>query len=336
MKAYNNYYPFGMLLPNRHGNSDKYRYGFQGSEKDDEIKGEGNSYTTKFRQYDPRIGRRLSLDPKQRLFTSHTPYNYSFNSPITINDQLGDCPPCIAWLGYEAYVTITASAALYTAYKASELAVANKDAITAAGHQMADNIVNNTNAIVDAFTGPEPEASSFPSTIGGGFTAMPPVGIEMEIFPSIENDFELEGFGDPNQEQVFGSQGTGFTPLPVEKVSADITIIDPNISGRGIEILNAKAPSPLKIAANKVGGTGAVSDFFGWGNKTEINKTAEDFTKSQLLDSGYTKELLIELASGLREVAKLTLKSTGELNPASVVRAEQIEEIISKHFTEEE
>ncbi|MEO1033829.1 MAG: hypothetical protein AAFX55_20775, partial [Bacteroidota bacterium] len=40
--AYNDYYPFGMLLPNRHGNTPGYRYGFQGQEMDDEIKGEGN------------------------------------------------------------------------------------------------------------------------------------------------------------------------------------------------------------------------------------------------------------------------------------------------------
>ncbi|WP_035088283.1 DUF6443 domain-containing protein, partial [Aquimarina muelleri] len=39
--TFNDYYPFGMLLPNRHGNSGDYRYGFQGQEMDNEIKGEG-------------------------------------------------------------------------------------------------------------------------------------------------------------------------------------------------------------------------------------------------------------------------------------------------------
>ena len=33
-----------MLVPNRHGSSNSYRYGFQGQEKDDELKGEGNSF----------------------------------------------------------------------------------------------------------------------------------------------------------------------------------------------------------------------------------------------------------------------------------------------------
>lgn len=45
VSEYSDYYPGGMLLPNRHGSvdSDSYRYGFQGQEKDDEVKGEGNA-----------------------------------------------------------------------------------------------------------------------------------------------------------------------------------------------------------------------------------------------------------------------------------------------------
>ncbi|AYN03741.1 hypothetical protein [Flavobacterium sp. 140616W15] len=35
--SYSDYYPFGMQVPNRHGNTNEYHYGFQGQEKDDEI-----------------------------------------------------------------------------------------------------------------------------------------------------------------------------------------------------------------------------------------------------------------------------------------------------------
>lgn len=49
------YYPFGQLVPNRYASSNSYRYGFQGQEKDDEIKGEGNSINYTFRMHDPRI-----------------------------------------------------------------------------------------------------------------------------------------------------------------------------------------------------------------------------------------------------------------------------------------
>lgn len=62
--AFNDYYPFGQLVPNRHGNSSSYRYGFQRQEKDDELKGEGNSLDFGERMYDPRIGRWFKIDPQ--------------------------------------------------------------------------------------------------------------------------------------------------------------------------------------------------------------------------------------------------------------------------------
>lgn len=40
-----------------------YRYGFNGKENDNEVKGSGNQYDYGFRIYDPRIGRFLSTDP---------------------------------------------------------------------------------------------------------------------------------------------------------------------------------------------------------------------------------------------------------------------------------
>ncbi len=40
-----------------------YRYGFNGKESDDEIKGEGNQQDYGMRIYDTRLGRFLSVDP---------------------------------------------------------------------------------------------------------------------------------------------------------------------------------------------------------------------------------------------------------------------------------
>ena len=65
-----------------------YRYGYQGSEMDNEVKGQGNSYTTHFRQLDPRVGRWLSIDPKANA--QESPYASMGNSPIMFNDPLGD------------------------------------------------------------------------------------------------------------------------------------------------------------------------------------------------------------------------------------------------------
>ena len=82
------YYPFGMLLPNRNGSAEDYRYGYQGSEMDNEVRGsKGTSYTTHFRQLDPRIGRWLSIDPVNKVHES--PYAWNTNNPLTFNDQNG-------------------------------------------------------------------------------------------------------------------------------------------------------------------------------------------------------------------------------------------------------
>ncbi|MBK6730823.1 MAG: N-acetylmuramoyl-L-alanine amidase [Bacteroidetes bacterium] len=86
-------YPFGMLTPGRIWSAgSEYRFGFGGFEKDDEVKGSGDSYTTLFRQYDPRIGRWLSPDPKMAKYPDWSPYNFAFNNPINITDPLGDDP----------------------------------------------------------------------------------------------------------------------------------------------------------------------------------------------------------------------------------------------------
>ncbi|MDR5591670.1 RHS repeat-associated core domain-containing protein [Christiangramia sp. SM2212] len=77
-----NYYPYGMLQPGRHGNSGEYRYGFQGQEKDDELKGEGNSINYKYRMFDPRIGRFFSRDPLEKSFPWNSPYAFSENRII--------------------------------------------------------------------------------------------------------------------------------------------------------------------------------------------------------------------------------------------------------------
>jgi len=71
-----------MLIPKRYADSQEYRYGFQGQEKDDEIKGEGNSINYKFRMHDPRVGRFFSVDPLFKQFAFNSPYAFSENRVI--------------------------------------------------------------------------------------------------------------------------------------------------------------------------------------------------------------------------------------------------------------
>lgn len=68
-----------MLVPNRYYNGPEYRYGFQGQEKDDEIKGEGNSINFIFRMHDPRVGRFFATDPLSAKYPYNSPYAFSEN-----------------------------------------------------------------------------------------------------------------------------------------------------------------------------------------------------------------------------------------------------------------
>ena len=78
-----------MLLPNRHGNSGDYRYGFQGQEMDNEVKGEGNSINYKYRMHDPRVGRFFATDPLERSYPYYSPYQFSGNRVIDMVELEG-------------------------------------------------------------------------------------------------------------------------------------------------------------------------------------------------------------------------------------------------------
>ncbi len=78
-----------MLVPNRFESVEDYKYGFQGQEKDDEIKGEGNSYDFGARMLDARVGRFISLDPLVRDFPFYSPFQFAGNSPIMAIDLDG-------------------------------------------------------------------------------------------------------------------------------------------------------------------------------------------------------------------------------------------------------
>jgi RHS repeat-associated protein len=78
-----------MQVPNRFYNGSDYRYGFNGKEKDNELKGEGNSIDYGFRMYDPRIGRFFSVDPLFKDYPELTPFQFSSNTPIWAIDLDG-------------------------------------------------------------------------------------------------------------------------------------------------------------------------------------------------------------------------------------------------------
>lgn len=87
--SFSDYYPFGQLVPNRHGSSESYRYGFNGKQNDNEIMGEGNWQDYGARMYNPRIGRFPSVDPKTKLYPMLSTYQFASNTPIQAVDLDG-------------------------------------------------------------------------------------------------------------------------------------------------------------------------------------------------------------------------------------------------------
>jgi RHS repeat-associated protein len=91
VETYNNYYPFGMLMPGRNGASGDYRYGFNGKEMDNDMSGgtTGATYDYGFRIYDSRIAKFLSVDPLMASYPELTPYQFASNTPIAAIDLDG-------------------------------------------------------------------------------------------------------------------------------------------------------------------------------------------------------------------------------------------------------
>jgi len=83
------YYPFGSPMDGRTFSSEKYRFGFNGKENDNEVKGEGNSLDYGARIYDSRLGRWMALDPMMAKYPNESPYTYAGNNPTYLVDISG-------------------------------------------------------------------------------------------------------------------------------------------------------------------------------------------------------------------------------------------------------
>ncbi|MBP8850087.1 MAG: hypothetical protein KBG80_05980 [Breznakibacter sp.] len=83
------YYPFGMAISSLSSNSDKYRYGFNGKEKDDKGEWGMTNYDYGFRIYNPAIAKFLSVDPLTKSYPELTPYQFASNTPIECIDLDG-------------------------------------------------------------------------------------------------------------------------------------------------------------------------------------------------------------------------------------------------------
>jgi RHS repeat-associated protein len=84
------YDPFGMQILERSWTASSYRFGFNDMEKDDEVKGAGNSLDFGARIYDSRLGRWMSMDKFTGLYKSLSPFCFGANSPVSVSDKDGN------------------------------------------------------------------------------------------------------------------------------------------------------------------------------------------------------------------------------------------------------
>lgn len=82
------YYPFGMNMMGYSNVEFAYSFGMNTQEKDDEIYGDGNSYSAEFWQYDVRFGRRWNRDVVYKIDLSD--YVAFSNNLIVMIDPSGD------------------------------------------------------------------------------------------------------------------------------------------------------------------------------------------------------------------------------------------------------
>lgn len=88
---YNEYYPFGLQTA-RSWSRDNVSNNFLVNGGTD-LNSISAQYDLEFRNCDPILGRMNQVDPMAGVFSGLTPYNYSFNTPINLNDPRGDYPP---------------------------------------------------------------------------------------------------------------------------------------------------------------------------------------------------------------------------------------------------
>ncbi|MEM6273430.1 MAG: hypothetical protein AAF998_28750 [Bacteroidota bacterium] len=82
VRSLSDYWPFGAPLQERQFGAERYRFGFQRQEHDDEVMGLGNAVSFKHRVQDARLGRFLSVDPLAPEYPWYSPYQFAGNRAI--------------------------------------------------------------------------------------------------------------------------------------------------------------------------------------------------------------------------------------------------------------
>ena len=84
-------------MPGREYQAQPSRFGFNGKENDNDVKGFGNQQDYGMRVYDTRIGKFLSVDPLTKKFAWFSPYQFAGNNPNKFTDLDGAEPLDYSW-----------------------------------------------------------------------------------------------------------------------------------------------------------------------------------------------------------------------------------------------
>ncbi|MFN8238194.1 MAG: RHS repeat-associated core domain-containing protein [Chitinophagales bacterium] len=89
------YYPFGMQMPGKnttlasYSSLNRYRFGFNGQERDDEVSGNSNALDFGERIYNSRTARFYTIDGLTAKYPWYSPYQFAGNTPIAAIDLDG-------------------------------------------------------------------------------------------------------------------------------------------------------------------------------------------------------------------------------------------------------
>jgi RHS repeat-associated protein len=193
-------------------NQTAYRYGFNGKENDNDVKGTGNQQDYGMRIYDPRLGRFLSVDPLTSSYPMLTPYQFASNRPIDGIDLDGK-----EWMKTEQYDPKTGIMNVHFHVK---LKVANASSVFKISQDLRDEVSSQFGA---AF------ANSYHNDSKTNFSA----SIELEEINSIniDKDFGVELYNTPKPSPGFNAplgSSPETTNTQINNFSVLVEYTDPN------------------------------------------------------------------------------------------------------------
>jgi RHS repeat-associated protein len=260
----------GLYVSYRKSCTGDYRYGFNGKEKDNEIKGDGNNLDFGARIYDSRLGRWLSLDPLQEKYPSLSPYNFCANNPIMYVDPDGK-----KIIKAQAVETFSLPATTY----ANDLGVTAGQADFSFAFNSKTNVFDmnvvtytNYSSVLDAPSGlMAPPTSEFEST-NPGFTG------EVKNHERGHQDQVFEGAKSSISITYNGKNYKGTGDVVLTKINADnikrATIESESITNGGIAITETDKKNYIDSKTNEYN-NGAVDII-----KNEVNKKISTHMKS--------------------------------------------------------